>query len=66
MRLWSVSLQLVCCEGFPNSNSNSNHRPTLINMASYPEGYDLGKEQAVLAVCSTQVWGMGGVEGREC
>ena len=32
-------------------------------MASYPEGYDLGKEQAVLAVCSTQVREWGGRKG---
>lgn len=56
MRRRSAALH-SCCDGwFSNSNSNC-CRPTLINMASYPEGYDLGKEQAVLAVCSTQVWG---------
>ena len=35
----------------------------MIDMAAHPEGYDLSKEQAVLAVCSTQVRGSKGLGG---
>lgn len=31
-------------------------RPQLLDMADNPEGYPLQSEQALLVVCSTQVW----------